>query len=212
MRRSSTSTFGRAGTSSVIGGAPGSSRLLGGKRAQQGLQVDGRAVELELVALEPRDVDHLVHQRAEPVHGVPDPLEMVPARRRVEAQVEKALRVAADEGERRPQLVRDRGHEAGLERIERPRPAQVAQDRDRARPRARHPRVARGDRDRHPVRAGHDLLADKRPPMGQDFSEGAGASAAATAACLRQAAQERLAGRPDALALGRADEPAPPHR
>ncbi len=116
--------------------------------------------------------------------------------------------MAADEREGRPQLVRDRGDEARLERVESARHAQVPQDRDRARRRARHSGVARRDRDRRRVDAGDDLLADERPPVGQDLPERAAATAAATRRPdCRKAPQEGFARDPDPLARGRSDEP-----
>ena len=104
---------------------PGKLALLGRERPQEGLQAGRRALQLELVALDPRHVDHVVDERTEPVHGVPDPLQVLAAGRRVEAQVEEALRMTADQGEGGSQLVRDRGDEARLEGIEGARLAQV---------------------------------------------------------------------------------------
>ena len=85
-------------------------------------------VENQLVAVEPADVDDLVDEDARPPDGVPDPLEVPLPLVGVEAEVEQALGVAADQRQRRAQLVADRGDERALELVELPPGPKIAKD------------------------------------------------------------------------------------
>ena len=95
------------------------------------------------------DVEDLVDERRQAAGGLVDPLDVVALLGRVELEVEERLGVAADERQRRPQLVADGRDEPFAQLLERPDGADVAQDRGRpdvaAAPTGARTAIAAGD-------------------------------------------------------------------
>ena len=93
-----------------------------------------RTFEDERIGLEMRDVEDLADERREALGDLVDAFEVVPLLPWFEVEVQQRLRVAADERQRRPQLVAHRRHEALAQLLEGPDGADVPQDGRRAGP------------------------------------------------------------------------------
>ena len=83
----------------------------------------------ERVSVQVGDVEDLVDQRAQARGDAVDPLHVLTLLLRWQLEVEDRLGIAADEGERRSELVADGRDEALAELLERPDRADVAEDR-----------------------------------------------------------------------------------
>ncbi len=191
IRVASTSTRGSPrATSRRTDRAPGASARSATMARRRPSSATGERRRTSASGLELAHVDDVVDEGHEPLRGARDAVEVAPGRRGVGVEVEEALGVAVDQGERGAELVRDGGHEAGLGLVERPGRAQVAQDAHRAAVGHGHARDARGNRDRRPVAvADADLTADDRVTGAEDLLERAARPAQQT----RRARQARLA-------------------
>src|SRR5918911_663324 len=79
----------------------------------------GGALEDEWIGLEMRDVQDLRDQGGEPLCGLVDAFQILPLFAGRERQVQERVRVAADERQRRPQLVADGRDERLAQLLER---------------------------------------------------------------------------------------------
>ena len=93
----------------------------------------GSTLQDQRIGLEVGHVEDFIDERGQPATRLVDPFHVRPLLLGPELEVEDGLGVAADQRERRPQLVADGGHEPLAQFLEGVDRADIAQDRGRAR-------------------------------------------------------------------------------
>ena len=130
-------------------------------RARQLAEVDLLGPQLERARLQPREVEQVDRQLAQPLDLLAHLIEEPPARLRVEVLVLEQLDEPAEREDRRAQLVRRGRDELLARRLELRELALHVVERDRQLPEL----VGRVDRDRVVEVAGRDLLGGQLEPL-----------------------------------------------